>query len=132
MSEIQKLKDENKKLLEKITELESEIYKSAYYKEGDYAVEAVKRGKIIEKQEKEIQKLKGEIQKLKNENRTLKSSKVVSDIKIHNERGAGRKERFSEQEKEMMKMYRIQGKTIKEIAEMYSCSVGLIHKIINE
>ena len=100
MSEIQKLKDENKKLLEKITELESEIYKSAYYKEGDYAVEAVKRGKIIEKQEKEIQKLKGEIQKLKNENRTLKSSKVVSDIKIHNERGAGRKERFSEQEKE--------------------------------
>lgn len=132
MSEIQKLKDENKKLLEKITELENDLYKSAYYKEGDYAVEAVKRGKIIEKQEKEIQKLKSEIQKLKNENRTLKSSKVVSDIKIHNERGAGRKERFSEQEKEMMKMYRIQGKTIKEIAEMYSCSVGLIHKIINE
>lgn len=132
MREIQKLKDENKKLLEKITELESEIYKSAYYKEGDYAIEAVKRGKIIEKQEKEIQKLKGEIQKLKNENRALKSNKVVSDKKIHNERGAGRKERFSEQEKEMMKMYRIQGKTIKEIAQMYSCSVGLIHKIINE
>lgn len=132
MREIQKLKDENKKLLEKITELENEVYKSAYYKEGDYAVEAVKRGKIIEKQEKEIQKLKSEIQKLKNENKSLKSSKVVSDKKIHNERGAGRKERFSEQEKEMMKMYRIQCKTIKEIAGMYSCSVGLIHKIINE
>ena len=29
-------------------------------------------------------------------------------------------------------MYRIQGKTIKEIAKMNSCSVGLIHKIINE
>lgn len=132
MSEIQKLKDENRKLLEKIAELENDIYKSAYYKEGDYAVEAVKRGKTIEKQEKEIQKLKSEIQKLKSENKALKSSKVVSDKKIHNERGAGRKERFSEQEKEMMKMYRIQGKTIKEIAEMYSCSVGLIHKIINE
>lgn len=129
---MQKLKDENKKLLEKLTELENDLYKSAYYKEGDYAVEAVKRGKIIEKQEKEIQKLKYEIQKLKNENKTLKSSKVVSDKKIHNERGAGRKERFSDQEKEMMKMYRIQGKTIKEIAEVYSCSVGLIHKIINE
>ena len=132
MSEIQKLKDENKKLLEKITELEKALHNSAYYKDGDYAVEAVKRGKIIEKQEKEIQKLKSEIQKLKNENNKLKSSKVVSDKKIHNERGAGRKERFSEQEKETMKMYRIQGKTIKEIAEMYSCSVGLIHKIINE
>lgn len=132
MSEIQKLKDENRKLLEKITELENDLYKSAYYKEGDYAVEAVKRGKIIENQEKEIQKLKSEIQKLKNENKALKNNKAVSDKKIYNERGAGRKERFSEQEKEMMKMYRIQGKTIKEIAEMYSCSVGLIHKIINE
>ena len=29
-------------------------------------------------------------------------------------------------------MYRVQGKTIKEIAELYKCSVGLIHKIINE
>lgn len=132
MSEIQELKDENKKLLEKITELENSLYNSAYYKEGDYAVEAVKRGKIIEEKEKEIQKLKSEIQKLKNENKILKNNKVVSDKKIHNERGAGRKERFSDQEKEMMKMYRIQGKTIKEIAEMHSCSVGLIHKIINE
>lgn len=132
MSEINKLREENKKLLEIIKKLEKEIQDSAYYKEGTYAIEAVKRGKIIEKQEKEIQKLKSEIQKLKIENNALKSSKVVSDKKIHNERGAGRKERFSEQEKEMMKMYRIQGKTIKEIAQMNSCSVGLIHKIINE
>ncbi len=57
---------------------------------------------------------------------------VAGKPKIHNERGAGRKERFSDQEKEMMKMYRIQGKTIKEIAEIYSCSVGLVHKLIEE
>ncbi|MGG7060234.1 hypothetical protein ACQPUZ_18455 [Clostridium tertium] len=132
MSDIQKLKDENKKLLEKVTELENLLHNLAYYKEGDYAVEAVKRGKVIEEQEKEIQNLKSEIKKLKNQNKILKNNRVVSDKKIHNERGAGRKEKFSEQEKEMMKMYRIQGKTIKEIAEMYSCSVGLIHKIINE
>ena len=132
MSEIQKLKDENKKLLERITDLENSLHNSAYYKEGDYAVEAIKRGKLIEKQEKSIQKLKNEIQKLKDKNKLLKSNNVISDKKSHNERGAGRKERFSDQEKEMMKMYRIQGKTIKEISEMYSCSVGLIHKIINE
>ena len=132
MSEIQKLKDENKKLLKKITELENSLYKSAYYKEGDYAVEAVKRGQIIAKQEKEIQELKNEIQKLKDENEKLRNSNVISNKKTYNERGAGRKARFSDQEKEMMKMYRIQGKTIKEIAEMYSCSVGLIHKILNE
>ena len=29
-------------------------------------------------------------------------------------------------------MYRIQGKTIKEISEVYKFSVGLVHKIINE
>ena len=132
MSEIQKLKDENKKLLERITDLENSLHNSAYYKEGDYAVEAIKRGKIIEKQEKSIQKLKNEIQKLKDKNKLLKSNNVISDKKSHNERGAGRKERFSDQEKEMMKMYRIQGKTIKEISKIYSCSVGLIHKIINE
>lgn len=125
MSEVQKLKDENKRFLEKIASLEEQLHKSAYYKEGSHAIEAVKRGKIIEQQEKEIQKLKSE-------NKLLKNNKGVSDKKIHNERGAGRKERFSKQEKEMMKIYRIQGKTIKEIAEMYSCSVGLIHKIINE
>ena len=132
MNEIQKLKDENKKLLEKITELENSLHNSAYYKEGDYAVEAVKRGQIIAKQEKEIQELKNEIQKLKDENEKLRNSNVISNKKTYNERGAGRKARFSDQEKEMMKMYRIQGKTIKEIAEMYSCSVGLIHKILNE
>ncbi|MDU1280423.1 MAG: hypothetical protein E6960_18480 [Clostridium sp.] len=105
----------------------------------EVTLRATQRGVIIEKQEKEIQELKDEnkklkstVQKLKNENKTLKSNSVGLDKRVHNERGAGRKERFSDQEKEMMKMYRIQGKTIKEIAQIYSCSVGLIHKIINE
>lgn len=53
-------------------------------------------------------------------------------VRIHNERGAGRKERFTEQEKESIRMYRFQGKTIKEIAEMFNCSIGLIHKLINK
>ncbi|MGY5237939.1 hypothetical protein [Clostridium tertium] len=100
----------------------------------EVTIRATKRGVIIEKQEKEIQKLKDEIQELKKENKLLKSNNIGVSVKTntHNERGAGRKERFSDQEKEMMKMYRTQGKTIKEIAQMYSCSVGLIHKIINE
>ena len=55
-----------------------------------------------------------------------------SIIQKHNERGAGRKSRFTQSEIETIKMYRLQGKTIKEIAEMFKCSVGLIHKIINE
>ena len=32
----------------------------------------------------------------------------------------------------MIRMYRIQSKTIREISEMYFCYVGLVHKIINK
>lgn len=125
MGEVQRLKEQNKRLLKDIEDLEEQLCRSAYYQEGHYAIEAVERGHIIEKQ-------KSEIQQLKDENKLLKSTKRPIDLKIHNERGAGRKSRFTIQEKETMKLYRIQGKTIKEIAEMYSCSVGLVHKIINE
>lgn len=125
MGEVQRLKEQNKRLLKDIEDLEEQLCRSAYYQEGHYAIEAVERGRIIEKQ-------KNEIQQLKDENKLLKSTKRPIDLKIHNERGAGRKSRFTIQEKETMKLYRIQGKTIKEIAEMYSCSVGLVHKIINE
>ena len=80
------------------------------------------RKALVDNYEPEIERLNKEVQKLKNEKRE----------KIHNERGAGRKSRFTEQEKESIRMYRLQGKTIKEIAEMFSCSVGIIHKLIHE
>ena len=132
MGEVQRLKEQNERLLKDIKDLEEQLRRSAYYQEGHYAIEAVERGRIIEKQKNEIQQLKDEIQQLKDENKLLKSTKRPIDLKIHNERGAGRKSKFTIQEKETMKLYRIQGKTIKEIAEIYSCSVGLVHKIINE
>ena len=121
-----------------IDELKKKLKTAEHFNDLNHVKEvtlrATQRGATIEKQEKEIQQLKDEIQKLKDENKLLKSNNVgvASNTKAHNERGAGRKERFSDQEKEMMKMYRIQGKTFKEIAEIYHCSVGLIHKIINE
>lgn len=79
------------------------------------------------------------IKYLELENRSLKDT-IEHERKIHklnnenkhNERGAGRKSKFSQGDKELIKMYRLQGKTIKEIAIMYECSVGLIHKLINE
>ena len=77
---------------------------------------------LVDNYEEEIKRLNEEIQKLKNENK----------VRIHNERGAGRKSKFTDQEKESIRMYRLQGKTIKEIAEMFSCSVGIIHKLIHE
>ena len=85
--------------------------------------------KELDKYKLEVEVLRKEIETLKYENNLLKSNNID---KIHNERGAGRKSRFSDMDKEMMRMYRIQGCTIKEISEMYSCSVGLVHKIVSE
>lgn len=129
MSEVQKLKDENKKLLKEINRLQKSLNVAQYWldehKVDELAIKANDRGF-------KIKQLEEEIQKLKHENELLRNNKDIPIKKVHNERGAGRKSKFTVQEKETMKMYRIQGKTIKEIAEMYSCSVGLIHKIINE
>ena len=72
----------------------------------------------IDKLEREVEELKQIIQQLINEK--------------HNERGAGRKERFTENQKQDIKRLRQEGNTISEIAKIYKCSVGLIHKLINE
>ena len=40
--------------------------------------------------------------------------------------------RFSEAEKEEIRAKRAEGKKLKEIAEMYSCSISLIHRIVKE
>ena len=80
------------------------------------------RKALVDNYEPEIERLNEEVQKIKSENK----------VRTHNERGAGRKSIFTEQEKESIRMYRLQGKTIKELAEMFSCSVGIIHKLIHE
>ena len=80
------------------------------------------RKALVDNYEPEIERLNEEVQKLKSENK----------VRTHNERGAGRKSIFTEQEKESIRMYRLQGKTNKELAEMFSCSVGIIHKLIHE
>lgn len=72
------------------------------------------------------------ISDLEKEIEDLKKSINCNVQKIKNERGAGRKERFTDKEKDEIKEYRIQGKSIREIAKVYKCSTGLVHKLINE
>ena len=69
---------------------------------------------------------------LEKEIEDLKKSSNYNVQKIKNERGAGRKERFTDKQKDQIKEYRSQGKSIREIAKVYKCSTGLIHKLINE
>lgn len=75
------------------------------------------------------------------ENEIKKNDLLISEIKdlkdkqcnkTFNERGAGRKHKFSLQEEETIKMYRLQGKTIREIAEIFDCSTGLICNLVNK
>lgn len=48
--------------------------------------------------------------------------------KVHNERKAGRKPKIDENTAILIQMYRVQGKTIKEIAEITGLSAGSVHK----
>lgn len=70
------------------------------------------------------------IQELLNETEELKSNNSVNKLK--NERGAGRKEMFTEEQKARVKMLRLQGKSYRAIAKDMNCSVATVHKIINE
>ena len=70
------------------------------------------------------------IQKLLKEIKELKSNNVVNKLK--NERGAGRKEMFTEEQKARVKMLRLQDKSYRAIAKDMNCSVATVHKIINE
>ena len=84
----------------------------------------------IKSKDDTIKKNGDTIQKLLKENEELKSNNSVHKIK--NERGAGRKERFTEEEKATVKMLRLQNKSYRAIAKELNCSVATVHKIINE
>lgn len=77
----------------------------------------------------------GEWAKLVDENfkRTMEDlDGIKKNSFMHNARGAGRRARFSDAQVKEIKMLREDGNTIKEIATRFECSVGLIHKLINE
>lgn len=84
----------------------------------------------IQKLINENTRLINENTRLINENEELK--KELNRVLAHNQRGAGRKSKFDRKQIEEMKETREAGATIKEIATKYSCSIGLVHKLINE
>lgn len=71
-----------------------------------------------------VEKLKLRISELEAENEMLKRQQNKQKCKV------GRKQKLKDHEIETMRFYRYQGKTYKEIAELFDCSVGLVHKVI--
>lgn len=106
---------------------------SSDYRQMNKRVELLEnKNELLESKNKSLnERVQNLINELESGNNSNKVHELIVE-KQHNERGAGRKTRFTDQEKETVKMYRLQGKTIKELAEMFCCSVGLIHKLINE
>lgn len=70
-----------------------------------------------------ISELQDQIHKSKNEN---------IKFGIKNNRGAGRKPKFSQDQVEEIIKLRKQGHTFASLSKKYNCSIGLIHKLINE
>ena len=81
----------------------------------------------IKSKEDTIKKNRDTIQQLLKENEEFKSNNYVNKLK--NERGAGRKERFTEEEKATVKMLRLQNKSYRAIAKELNCSaeIGRAH-----
>ena len=69
------------------------------------------------------------LQELQEQIKQLQAKTSIQKLK--NERGAGRKPKYTEQDKELMKMYKAQGKSYKEIADIYKCVPSYVFKVIN-
>ena len=119
---IQKLKSERDQAWQDISSLEIE--------KGTLQIENTQlRTKEVKSYEKDIQKLIKERNELLLQNAELKKLKGV---RVHNERGAGRKPSMTSKEKQAIINARNAGLTYKELSQKHGYSVGAIHKLISE
>lgn len=81
-----------------------------------------------------VQELIGENEQLRFENDILRkeNKELSSAMRVKNERGAGAKSKFNDEQILEIKRLRATGESIRKIAKEYNCSVGLVHKLINE
>ena len=84
------------------------------------------------KLKEDLERYKREYLYYSNEYTNLKKENEKGKLNIHNARGAVRKAKFTDCQVDEIKRLRESGNTIKEIAKVFNCSVGLIHKLINE
>lgn len=127
-NKIQELKNENEKLnieithkicekhelVDEIKELKRRLEIAEHFNDENNINQLTLRAT---KQEEQIEELK----------RRLESAAPVTK----NARGAGRKSKLDDK-KDEIKQLREEGMKIQELADRYNCSVGKIHKLINE
>lgn len=131
-----KLKLENSYLKSKIQELENTIYQISIDSRNSPEYLSLKERYNLQKEkiinaeinESKIRMLENKIASL--EAQQKENINNINTSKI-NAPTSGRPPRFNDQERETIKMYRLQGKSIRAIAEIFNCSTGLVHKILN-
>ena len=84
---------------------------------------------LYPKEDDKVEILLNKVKELESKVLMLQAENEVLTKKVA--RG-GRKQKFTDQDKVLIKMYRLQGKTVRELAEIFDCSVGLIHKLISD
>lgn len=112
---IQKLKLENEDMKNTINSLKLE--NESLYK---------KNSPVWEIQDKLLMELQIENKELKQKFKSVHKSPVENERKK-----VGRKERFDSQQIMQIKEIYEQGQSIRQLAAQFNCSIGLIHKIIN-
>ena len=127
------LEDRNKVIYEMQEKADNEFSNSPYRSQLERALfiseesEKTLRNRL-ESLEKRSKAKDDYIQELKNENEILKANCAMP---VKNARGAGRKSKLDDKKYEI-KQLRAEGMKIQELADRYNCSVGKIHKLINE
>ena len=92
---------------------------------------------IIDKEEynkllKELETYKCVVQALLFENdKIIKENKELKE-QLNKKHKGGRKKKLTDMEIESIRMYRLQGISIRELGKMFNCSIGTIHNIIKE
>lgn len=129
------INDRNKQIDHMVNVANDSFENSTEYRRMKNEIEYLKialKGREITIKDKDvtIKNQSDTIQKLLKGNEELKNNNNVNKLK--NERGAGRKERFTEEEKATVKMLRLQNKSYRAIAKELNCSVATVHKIINK
>jgi hypothetical protein len=120
-----KLKLENSTLKAKVKDLESDIYKVSIDSTESPAYLSLKER--FNSQKEKIRD--AEVNKYKIDMLEKMNAELNEKLKATS---GGRPQKFTDQDKETMKMYRLQGKSIRYIAKAFECSTGLVHKIVSE
>lgn len=94
--------------------------------------------KELERKENIIQDLLAEImekdEEIKNSERKYQeiTKAYKKDLEKLKEQNGGRPQKLTEEEKGSIEMYRVQGKTIREIADLFKCSTRTINRVLAE